>query len=191
LLLIIPAIYLHALDALPPDASGWRKLWKGVGVAMLAYGVLMLIGVANGSGDPLQPMKGTVKQAECGETKSATRFARVATVSELEASLEAAKADGRWVMLDYYADWCVSCKEMERETFADPRVRREFEKMVLLQADVTANSEADAALLKRYGLFGPPATLFFGPDGVERAAFRVVGFKNPEEFLAHLHQAMQ
>ena len=192
LLLIIPAIYLHALDALPPEASGWRKLWKGVGVAMLAYGVLMLIGVANGSGDPLRPMRRTVKEAECGEPKAvATRFAKIATVADLEASLQAAKADGRWVMLDYYADWCVSCKEMERETFADPRVQREFAKMLLLQADVTDNSAEDSALLKRYGLYGPPATLFFGPDGVERKDYRVVGFKGPDEFLDHLRQAMR
>ncbi len=192
LLLIIPAIYLNALDALPPGASGWRKLWKGVGVAMLAYGVLMLIGVANGSGDPLQPMRGTISAGACAETKTAaTAFRRVATVAELQAALQAAQEEGRWAMLDYYADWCVSCKEMERETFGDPRVRSEIDKMVLLKADVTANSDADKALLQRYGLFGPPATLFYGPDGVERKAYRMVGFKGPDEFLAHLQQAMR
>ncbi len=192
LLLIIPAIYLNALDALSAGASGWRRLWKGVGVAMLAYGVLMLIGVANGSGDPLRPLKATVSTGACGETQpAATPFRRVATVAELDAALQAAQAQGRWAMLDYYADWCVSCKEMERETFADPAVRREFEKIVLLQADVTANSDADGALLRRYGLFGPPATLFFGPDGMERQDYRMVGFKGAEEFLAHLRQAME
>ncbi len=192
LLLIIPAIYLNALDALPPGASGWRKLWKGVGVAMLAYGVLMLIGVANGSGDPLRPMKATISTGACGETQpAATLFRRVATVAELEAALQAAQAEGRWVLLDYYADWCLSCKEMERETFADPRVLREFGKTVLIQADVTANSDEDGALLRRYGLFGPPATLFFGPEGTERKDYRMVGFKGPDEFLAHLRQAMR
>ncbi|MFZ4699934.1 MAG: protein-disulfide reductase DsbD [Candidatus Methylumidiphilus sp.] len=192
LLLIIPAIYLNALDALPPGASGWRKLWKGVGVAMLAYGVLMLIGVANGSGDPLQPMRGTISAGACAETKTeATAFRRVATVAELQAALQTAQEEGRWAMLDYYADWCVSCKEMERETFGDPRVRSEIDKMVLLKADVTANSDADKALLQRYGLFGPPATLFYGPDGVERKAYRMVGFKGPDEFLAHLQQVMR
>ncbi len=191
LLLIIPAIYLNALDALPQGASGWRKLWKGVGVAMLAYGVLMLIGVANGSGDPLQPMRKTISPGECSETKTASTFRRVATVAELQAALQAAQAEGRWAMLDYYADWCVSCKEMERETFADPRVRREFDNIVLLQADVSANSDEDQFLLQRYGLFGPPATLFFDPAGTERKAYRVVGFKGPDEFLGHLQQAMR
>jgi thiol:disulfide interchange protein DsbD len=192
LLLIIPAIYLSALDALPPGASGWRKLWKGIGVAMLAYGVLMLIGVANGSGDPLQPMRKTIATGACAETEAAaTAFRRVATVDELQAALRAAQNEGRWAMLDYYADWCVSCKEMDRETFSDPKVRRELDKMVLLQADVTANSGEDKALLQRYGLYGPPATLFFGPDGIERKDYRMVGFKGPEEFLAHLQQAMK
>ena len=192
LLLIVSAIYLNALDALPPDASGWRKLWKGVGVAMLAYGVLMLIGVANGSGDPLQPMRQTISSGACAEAKpTTTAFRRVATVAELQTALQAAKADGRWVMLDYYADWCISCKEMERETFADPRVRRVIGQMVLLQADVTANADADQGLLQRYALFGPPATLFFGPDGVERKDYRMVGFKGPDEFLTHLQQAMR
>ncbi len=191
LLLIIPAIYLNALDALPPGASGWRKLWKGVGVAMLAYGVLMLIGVANGSGDPLQPMRKTISSGECAETKTVTPFRRLATVAELQAALQAAQSEGRWAMLDYYADWCVSCKEMERETFTNPQVSRKLDKMVLLQADVTANADEDKALLKLYGLYGPPATLFFGPDGMERREYRVVGFKGPDEFLDHLQQAMR
>lgn len=192
LLLIIPAIYMSALDALPVGASGWRKLWKGVGVAMLAYGVLMLIGVANGSGDPLQPMRQSISSGACAETITpAISFKRVATVADLETALKSAQQQGRWAILDYYADWCVSCKEMERETFADPRVHQKFEKIVLLQADVTANSGEDKALLQHYGLFGPPATLFFGPDGVERKDYRVVGFKGPDEFLAHMQQAMR
>ncbi|MFM8330179.1 MAG: protein-disulfide reductase DsbD [Candidatus Methylumidiphilus sp.] len=192
LLLIVPAIYLSALDSLPHDASGWRKLWKGVGVAMLAEGVLMLIGVSQGGGDPLQPLKGLALAAGGrASAQAATPFRRVADTAELDAALQAAQAQGRWVMLDYYADWCVSCKEMERETFADPQVRRVFDKMLLLQADVTANSDEDAALLSRFGLYGPPATLFFGRDGVERKDYRVVGFMGPEAFLAHLREVMR
>ena len=193
LLLIIPAIFLNALDALPPGASGWRKLWKGVGVAMLAYGVLMLIGVANGSGDPLQPMRKTISVGECAENKTTTttRFRRVATVAELQDALQTAQSEGRGAMLDFYADWCVSCKKMEKETFANPLVSQELDKIVLLQADVTANTDEDKALLKLYGLYGPPSTLFFGTDGAERKQYRVVGFKGPEEFLEHLQQALR
>lgn len=191
LLLIIPAIFLNALDALPPGASGWRKLWKGVGVAMLAYGVLMLIGVANGSGDPLQPMRKAISIGECAEQPTTLSFRRVATLAELQAALATAQAEGRWAMLDYSADWCTSCKQMERETFNHPQVRRAFGNMLLLRADVTANSDDDKALLQHFGLFGPPAILFFGPDGRERKPFRLVGFKGPEEFLTHLQQAMR
>jgi thiol:disulfide interchange protein DsbD len=191
LLLIISAIYLNALDALPPGASGWRKLWKGVGVAMLAYGVLMLIGVANGSGDAWRPMRSTISTGACESPKPAAVFRRVASIAELDAALLTAQTEKRGAVLDYYADWCVSCKEMERETFADPRVARQFDKLVVLQADVTANTDEDQALLQRYGLFGPPATLFFGSDGAERKDFRIVGFKGPDEFLAHLMQALR
>jgi thiol:disulfide interchange protein DsbD len=194
LLLIIPAIYLSALDALPAGASGWRKLWKGVGVAMLAYGVLMLIGVANGSGDPLKPMRSIVSSGACSEAPQAgavALFRKVGSVAELQSRLQAAQAEKRWVMLDYYADWCVSCKEMERETFADPGVRKALGEWVLLQADVTANGKDDQALLRRYGLFGPPATLFFGPDGAERQDHRVVGFVAAEAFLEHVRQVLR
>jgi thiol:disulfide interchange protein DsbD len=192
IMLIVSAIFMSALDALPPGASGWRKLWKGVGVAMLAYGVLMLIGVANGSGDPLRPMRNVVTAGACSETQTASPlFRRVGTSAELQTALQTAQAEGRWVMLDYYADWCVSCKEMERETFADTKVRRELGAMVLLQADVTANGDEDRALLRRFGLFGPPATLFFGPDGLERKDHRLVGFQGPEPFLAHLQQVLR
>jgi len=191
LLLIVSAIYLSALDALPPGVSGWRKLWKGMGVAMLAYGVLMLIGVANGSGDPLRPMRGAIAAGACAETKEASAFRRVGSVAELQTALQAARAEGRWAMLDYYADWCVSCKEMERETFADAQVRRELGQLVLLQADVTANADEHRALLQGHGLFGPPAVLFFGPDSVERKDYRLVGFKGPEAFLAHLRDALR
>jgi thiol:disulfide interchange protein DsbD len=191
LLLILPAIFMNALDALPPDASGWRKLWKGVGVAMLTWGVLLLIGVATGKSNPLQPLTGGVISAgACAETDDIA-FRRVADVASLERALNEARAQGRWAMLDYYADWCVSCKEMERETFADSKVRATLGRLTLLQADVTANSEADTALLQRYGLVGPPAALFFGPDGAERADFRLVGFLGPEDFLAHLRRLMQ
>jgi thiol:disulfide interchange protein DsbD len=187
LLLIIPAIYLSALDALPPNASGWRKLWKGVGVAMLAYGVLLLIGVASNGSDPLQPLRGLyAAAAPSGAPVGKTEFRKVKSLLELDQEIAAAEAAGRWVMLDFYADWCVSCKEMERYTFADPKVREAVRGMVLLQADVTANSELDQDLMRHFGLVGPPATLFFGPDREERKAFRVVGYMDAGAFLAHL-----
>ncbi|WP_256993168.1 protein-disulfide reductase DsbD [Methylococcus capsulatus] len=188
LLLIVPAVYMGALDALPAGASGWRKLWKGLGVAMVAYGVFMLLGVAAGSRDPLQPLRGVAGASATVADASPPPFVRVASLADLEARLAEAAAAGRWVMLDFYADWCVSCKEMERHTFSDPVVKAKLKEMVLLKADVTENDDEDQALLQRFGLIGPPATLFFGPDRSERKPFRLVGFTESEEFVHHLER---
>jgi thiol:disulfide interchange protein DsbD len=186
LLLIIPAIYLGALEAGPH--SGWRKLWKGVGIAMLAYGILLLIGVASDSTDPLQPLRGVYGTAAKAAPQSLV-FRKVRTVDELQQAAAAAHEEGRWVMVDFYADWCVSCQEMERYTFTDPQVRDALSRAVLLQADVTENSADDQALLRNFGLVGPPATLFFGPDRAERKAFRVVGYMPADRFFRHVEQA--
>ena len=111
------------------------------------------------------------------------------SVAELDREVQAAAAAGRAVMLDFYADWCVSCKEMERYTFTNPQVRNRWRATVLLRADVTANSSADQALLKRFGIFGPPTIAFYGPDGQERPQYRVVGYMKAAEFAAVLRQA--
>jgi thiol:disulfide interchange protein DsbD len=190
LLLIIPAIYLGALDSLPHPSSGWRKLWKGVGIVMLSYGVLLLIGVASNSNDPLQPLRG-LYSAGARAAPQSPAFRKVKSLPDLKREIDAAEAAGRWVMLDFYADWCVSCKEMERYTFADAKVQEILRNVVLLQADVTGNSEADQALLKNFELIGPPATLFFGPDRKERKAFRVVGYMDADGFLSHLQKVIR
>ena len=111
-------------------------------------------------------------------------------VTGLDQALRTANDSGKGVMLDFYADWCVSCKEMEQQTFSDPRVHKALEHIVLLRADVTANDEDDQALLKRFGIFGPPSIMFFGPDGVERRAFRIIGYLDPLEFTEQVGQAL-
>ncbi|HYE34152.1 protein-disulfide reductase DsbD [Methylocaldum sp.] len=190
LLLIIPAIYLGALDALPHPVSGWRRLWKGVGIVMLAYGVLLLIGVASDSTDPLQPLRGMYATTAKAAPQSVA-FQKVKSIDDLHKEVAKAEANGQWVMLDFYADWCISCKEMERYTFANPKVQGALGNVVMLQADVTQNSADDQALLKSFGLIGPPATLFFGPDKEERKSFRVVGYMNADEFLGHLQKVLR
>jgi thiol:disulfide interchange protein DsbD len=110
-------------------------------------------------------------------------------VAELDARLAAAKAAGKPVMLDFYADWCVSCKEMERNTFTDPKVAALLSGMVLLQADVTANSDEERALLKRFGLFGPPGMIFWKADGTQ-SDYKVVGYEPPEKFIASLQAVL-
>jgi thiol:disulfide interchange protein DsbD len=192
LLLIASAIYLHALDPLPAHAGGWAKLWKGLGVALLIGGLALIVGMLAGSRDVLQPLdvfKGGVGgTALAAETKGLT-FAKVKDVAELDARLAAAQADGRAVMLDFSADWCVSCKEMERFTFSDPKVQARLADVVLLKADVTANSDADKALLKRFGLFGPPGLIFWNAAG-EQSDYKVIGFEKAEKFLASLDAAL-
>ena len=185
LLLIIPAIYLSAIDPLPENANGWRKFWKGTGVIMLVYGVLLLIGLSIGNQNPLKPLQGLgINSAAATDQKLA--FTRVKTVQELAEFIERASANNQHVMLDFYADWCISCKEMEAYTFTDPQIRKELSGFVLLQADVTANSEEDQALLKKFALIGPPAILFFGSDRQEKTALRVIGYQDADTFLKTL-----
>jgi len=189
LLMIIPAIYLHALDPLLPHAHGWQRLGKGLGVILLLGGTAMIIGVLGGAKDPLQPL-GFLRGGIAAEVPAPT-FERVASTERLEARLVEAKSAGKAVMLDFYADWCVSCKEMERFTFADPQIASRMKQFVLLKADVTANSEADMALLKRFGLFGPPGIIFFDRRGTEQLDLRVVGFQSAQEFLPTLERALR
>jgi thiol:disulfide interchange protein DsbD len=189
LLMVIPSIYLHALDPLPPHARGWQRLGKGLGVMLLLGGAAMLIGVLGGARDPLQPL-GFLGGGTAAVSPAPT-FERVATTERLDVRLAEAKAAGKPVMLDFYADWCVSCKEMERFTFADPQVAARMKQMVLLKADVTANTAADATLLKRFGLFGPPGIIFFDAGGRELVDLRVVGFQPAEVFLPTLERVLR
>ncbi|MBI3527674.1 MAG: protein-disulfide reductase DsbD [Betaproteobacteria bacterium] len=182
-LMIISGIYLHAIDPLPAGAGGLRRLWKGVGVIVLLIGVAMLIGGLSGARDIFQPLSGLRMRAGGGDAQ--TPFVRVASVAELDHALAQA---GKPVMLDFYADWCVSCKEMERLTFRDEEVKKRLGAMLLLQADVTANSADDAALLKRFGLFGPPGIIFFDRNGKEIEGSRVIGYRSAERFLPILIQ---
>ena len=187
-LFIVCAIYMGALDSLAPGSGGWRRLWKGAGLVMLVYGVLVMVGVAGGGGDLFRPLKGiALATGEAAEHELA--FTQVKGIDGLNAQLGPAAARGQVVMFDYYADWCVSCKEMERFTFSDPKVQAALSNVLLLQTDVTANDDADRALLAEYGLYGPPAILFFGPDGRERRELRVVGYMNAGDFLRVVERA--
>ncbi|MFZ2450009.1 MAG: protein-disulfide reductase DsbD [Methylovulum miyakonense] len=187
MLLVLPSVYLNALEPLPPHCSGWRKLWKGLGLMMLAYGVLLLVGVGMGNSNPLRPLQGfAVGGAPVADT--GLRFTKVASLAELDAKVAAAAANHQPVMLDFYADWCISCKEMEAYTFTDARVKQSLARFVLLQADVTANNTDDQALLAKYQLIGPPAILFFGADRQEQAQQRVVGYQDAETFIKTLER---
>lgn len=158
---------------------GWRA--RAIGVVFAALGAMQLIGVGTGGRDAWMPLAHLQ-----GERLPKPEFIRVRSTAELDAAIAA--AGGRPVMLDFYADWCKSCIEMEKFTFTDPAVRAELDRMLLLQADVTANHADDKALLKRFGLFGPPGIIFFDADGRELARERVIGFLPPRRFVDYLQR---
>lgn len=200
LLLISSGVYMGALEPLHarhahlPEAgspSGWRKLWKALGLALLIFGALELVGAAAGGKDWMQPLRGV--GVDGGGVASAAhaeaRFTRIKSSDDLDAALAA--ADGRPVMLDFYADWCVACKELEKYTFGQPEVQAQFADMVLLQADVTDNDAVDKALMQRFGIIGPPSILIFDGDGQELRDWRIVGFMEAPEFVAQLRGALE
>jgi thiol:disulfide interchange protein DsbD len=185
-LLVMTAIYMRALDPLPQNAHGFQRFGKGLGVIALLAGAAFLIGALSGARDVLQPLAGL--RAGESAARPAPAFQRVNNLAELESAIRAAA--GRPVMLDFYADWCVSCKEMERYTFSDSEVQARLAQMVKLQADVTANTPEHAALLRRFRLFGPPGIIFFDREGREIQGLRVIGFQPAGKFAAVLDQAI-
>lgn len=188
-LLILTAIHLRALDPLPPHAQGFARFSKGIGVIALLAGAAFLVGALSGGRDVLQPLSGLRGSAAGAAVPGApVAFQRVANNAELDAAIAAAA--GKTVMLDFYADWCVSCKEMERYTFTDPAVQSRLAGMVKIQADVTAGTPEHRALLQRFRLFGPPGIVFFDPAGREIRGLRVIGFQAADRFAAVLDQAL-
>jgi len=171
------------------ELSGATAVRRGLGALAVVYGVLMLVGALSGRSDPLQPLAGLGSGGDHAAAVKHAEFTRIKSVADLEREVAAASASGKPVMLDFYADWCVSCIEMEKFTFTDPGVQAEFERAVLLQADVTANDDVDQALLQHFGILGPPTIVFFDANGRERPEYRVVGFKKAEEFRPHIAQA--
>jgi thiol:disulfide interchange protein DsbD len=169
--------------------GGFVAVRRGFGALALVYGVLLFIGALAGRTDPLQPLAGLGSAGRQAESVAHVEFTRIKSIGDLERELATARAAGRPVMLDFYADWCVSCKEMERYTFTDAGVQAQFARARLLQADVTANDADDQALLQHFGILGPPTIVFFDATGRERPEFRVVGFKPAEEFRPHLAAA--
>jgi len=185
-LAIITGVVLGAFEpATSKEYEGTARTVKGVGILFVVVGALELIGAASGSLDPSQPLA-RLAQRGGASADAGPHFDRVSSVAELDQRLQSA---GRPVMLDFYADWCVSCKEMESQTFVDPGVRAKLDKAVLLRADVTANSAEDQALLKRFHLFGPPGIILFDAQGREIGSTRIVGFQDAARFSTSLAAA--
>ncbi len=188
LLLAGCGMMLRAVDPLPPDAAGVVRIGKAVGLLLLVAGVAEFIGVASGNFDVLKPLGGVVRVSSPvsanADASATARFEMVRTSAELGQALKAAR--GQPVMVDFYADWCVTCKELERFTFADPRVMNEFAHWKLLKIDVTKGTTEDILMLRHYGLFGPPALIFYDRNGEEQDDAQLVGFVGADAFLTHL-----
>ena len=185
-LLIVTGVQMGALTGAEP---GWGRLWKGIGTLAVLYGAILLVGAASGGQSLLQPLRGVVSSTE--EPRAAAEFRAVDDASELRRALAEAQEAGQPAMLDVYADWCVACQELEAFTFPDPQVQTALEGVMLLRADVTPNDAGDQALLQRFDLYGPPAVLFFGADGIERRGWRVVGYKDAAAFAEHARRALR
>ena len=191
-LTFMAGVFMGGLTTFGPDATPSQKMGKGFGFLAMIYGVLMMLGAITGGTNPLQPLASVSFGGATGVTVAAhdeLPFQRIKSVDDLDREVAAASSQGKTAMLDFYADWCVSCKEMEAYTFTDPQVRDALSNTVWLQADVTANDDEDKALLDRFGVFGPPTIIFFGTDGQQRDGYEVVGYMKAKVFAEHVGKA--
>ena len=189
LLLLLLGMILHALDPLTADASTMKRLGKGVGLAFLIYGGVLVAGAATGGDSLLRPWAQFTGTTASSGTIAELGFRPIKTVADLEREL--ASAGEQPVLVDFYADWCVVCHELDAFTFSDPDVQARMRRFTLLRADVTASDEDDEALLGSLGLFGPPAILFYAPDGEELRAFRTVSYVAAPQFAEMLDEVIE
>ena len=190
--LIACAIFLKIFDGLGGHASVGMRFGKVVAVFLLVTGVMELMGAGLGAKDVLRPLEPLVASKRSGDSsanlaandgKAHVTFEKITSLAELQQKLQNSK---QVVMLDFYADWCTSCIEMEKFTFSNSAVKERLASVKLLQIDVTKNSPADQALMKQFKVFGPPAMLAFDPQGNEMTSARLIGYLAPEKFVAHL-----
>ena len=200
-LLIISGIFLGALEPLRVESTGWRKLWKGLGFTMLFYGLIVMLGGLTGGSYITNPLHGSSLTSRGGFSiagpvgsgvarASTEQFKHIKSIADLEREKQLAQSQGKMVMLDFYADWCIYCKEYESFVFPDADVQQRLQKMVLLKADVTAMDDQDKALMKNNGVLLPPALLFFDSQGQELTKQRIVGSIKAQKFVTHLDKVM-
>lgn len=189
ILAISSGVYMGALERIPEAASGWHRLWKSLGLVLLLVGVIEIIGAATGGHDWMKPLKG-FSASGTAAVEHSLEFKRIKSLQDLDAAVAVANQAGQPAMLDFYADWCIECVRMERNTFNEPEVQALLNKIRPLQADVTPNDKVDQALMAKYGVIGPPAILFFDRQGNEMRGYRLVGYFEPDEFVAHLQKVL-
>lgn len=181
-LALVSGVYLGAFNRTEPGLAGWPRLWQGLGLILVLFGAMQLIGAAAGGRDWTRPLESFASRGASAPAAAAVQFVEVDDLAGLERALAAST---RPVFLDFYADWCVDCKRMERRTFPDPAVASLLGEFDLLKIDLTDFNDAHREVLAEFGLIGPPAYLFFA-DGRELEAFRMFGFMAPGPFREHL-----
>ena len=188
-LAIASGVYLGALESIPREASGWKRLWKSLGLVLLLLGTIEIIGAASGNDDWMKPLRNLRSGGQVNNVEHIT-FQKIKSLNDLNSAVARANQSGQPAMLDFYADWCVECVRMERNTFGEPEIQTLFGQIQPLQADVTLNDETDQVLMKKYDIIGPPAILFFDRQGNEMRGYRLVGYFEPGEFAEHLRRVL-
>ncbi|MGB2131124.1 MAG: protein-disulfide reductase DsbD [Marinobacterium sp.] len=191
LILIVSSIYLNALDRLHEHARGWHRFWKGMGVIMLLYGAALMAGVLSGGKSLLYPLQGMVGSSAQSAQPAKLPFEVVTSEAELDRLLQQAVQAKQPVMLDFYADWCISCIELDYVTFSDAGVQQALAPFKLIKLDVTANDEGAKALYKRFSIIGPPALIFYDADGQLRPELTLIGVIDPADFIAQVGHIRQ
>jgi len=189
MLAIASGVYMGALERIAEGASGWRRLWKSMGLVLLLLGAIEIIGAASGEDNWMEPLE-SINSGAQQVAVDHVNFQKIKSLTDLQAAVARANQAGKPAMLDFFADWCVECVRMERNTFGEPEIQALFQQIQPLQADVTPNDEVDQALMAEYGIIGPPAILFFDRNGKELRGFRLVGYFEPEEFAEHLRKVL-
>ena len=189
-LAIASGVYMGALEAIPQGASGWRRLWKSMGLVLLLLGTIEIIGAASGGDNWTRPLE-NLRSGSQVHGADEVEFQRIKSLDDLQNAVSRANQSGQAAMLDFYADWCVECIRMERNTFVEAEIQALFGQIQPIQADVTQNDKTDQALMRKFGVIGPPAILFFNRDGEEMPAYRLVGYFGPDEFAQHLRSVLE
>jgi thiol:disulfide interchange protein DsbD len=192
-LLVASGVYMGALDKISEESTGWKRFWKSIGLIMVFYGATQLLGVAIGSTNLFQPLKGAFTismNANAANTtqNSELNFQIIKTTQDLESKLKQAQARQQATMIDFTASWCIECERMEKNTFADANVSKSLQNTQLLRADISENDEADRALMAKLGVAAPPTNVFFDKNGIEVKEIKAVGYKDATDFAERLQK---
>jgi thiol:disulfide interchange protein DsbD len=190
ILALLMGVFFGGLNVIDKNSKNSEKGAKGIGLLAIIYGAALILGSLSGNTNPLQPLANIGIINGQKTIASELHFKRIKSLDNLNSELAQAKLQNKSVMLDFYADWCVSCKEMEAYTFTDERVQNSLANTILLQADVTANDEIDQALLNELNVFGPPTIIFYNKDGIKKNGYEVVGYMKAKEFAQHTQSAL-